>query len=131
MYDPLTVTGGFAAASTGVTLAALFPEATPAVVMCSLAGTALYVLSSRPHRLWRQVLFAMISFIGGIHSAETASEIIAAVINAGLGKVAPGASVHVTPGFGALVASAICVTVLLRVMAKYQTGERQKCGEDE
>lgn len=62
MYDPLTVTGGFAAASTGVTLAALFPEATPAVVMCSLAGTALYVLSSRPHRLWRQVLFALVSF---------------------------------------------------------------------
>ncbi|OQM39125.1 putative holin [Citrobacter braakii] len=126
MYDPLTVTGGFTAASTGVTLAALFPEATPAVVMCSLAGTALYVLSSRPHRLWRQVLFALVSFIGGIHSAGTASEIIAAVINAGLGKIAPGASVQVTPGIGALVASTVCVSILLRVMSKYQGGIQTK-----
>ncbi|EFB5187769.1 hypothetical protein NZZ21_004612 [Escherichia albertii] len=131
MHSSLTITGAVAAGSTGVTLSTLFPEATPAVVICSLAGTALYVLSSRPHRVWRQILFALISFIGGIHSAETVSEIIAAVINAWLVKIAPGASVHVTPGIGALVASTICVSVLLRVMAKYQDGRQTKKGEEQ
>ncbi|ENG6258250.1 hypothetical protein ABU550_003190, partial [Yersinia enterocolitica] len=47
MYEPLTLSAGVTAASAGVTFAAMFPEATPAVVVCSLAGTALYVLSSR------------------------------------------------------------------------------------
>ncbi|MGT3269443.1 putative holin, partial [Yersinia enterocolitica] len=71
MYEPLTLPVGVTTASAGVTFAAMFPEATPAVVVCSLAGAALYVLSSRPHRLWRQVLFALISFIGGIYCADT------------------------------------------------------------
>ncbi|WP_459350088.1 phage holin family protein, partial [Yersinia enterocolitica] len=48
MYEPLTLSAGVTAASVGVTFASLFPEATPAVVICSLAGAALYVLSSRP-----------------------------------------------------------------------------------
>ena len=135
MTEPITSTAGVAiatgaaAASTGATFATLFPEATPAVVVCSLAGAALYVLSSRPYRLWRQVVFALISFIGGIYSAGTTSEIIAAVINASIGKFAPGVSVHVTPGIGALVASTICVSILLRVMAKYQPVAAQKSEE--
>ncbi|CNK80780.1 putative exported phage-related protein [Yersinia enterocolitica] len=97
----------------------MFPEATPAVVVCSLAGAALYVLSSRPHRLWRQVLFALISFIGGVCCADTASEIIAALINAGLNQLSPPVTIRVTPAIGALVASTVCVSVLLRVMSKY------------
>lgn len=44
MSEPLTA--GVAAGSAGVTFAALFPEATPAVMICALAGAALYVLSS-------------------------------------------------------------------------------------
>lgn len=125
MYEPLTVPGalvasGGAAASVGVTLASTFPEATPAVVICSLAGAALYVLSSRPHRFWRQVLFALISFIGGIYCADTASEILAALINAGLSQIAPDTSVSVTPAMGALVASTITVSILVRVMSRYR-----------
>ncbi|OWF75673.1 hypothetical protein B4903_19330 [Yersinia frederiksenii] len=119
MYEPLTLSAGVTAASAGVTFAAMFPEATPAVVVCSLAGTALYVLSSRSHRLWRQVLFALISFIGGVYCADAASEIIAALINAGLNQLGPPVTVRVTPAIGALVASTVCVSVLLRVMSKY------------
>ncbi|MCG2969094.1 hypothetical protein KZ292_28045, partial [Escherichia coli] len=40
MSEPLTA--GVAAGSAGVTFAALFPEATPAVMICALAGAALY-----------------------------------------------------------------------------------------
>ncbi|MBW5818883.1 hypothetical protein H0I54_22250, partial [Yersinia kristensenii] len=119
MYEPLTLPVGVTTASAGVTFAAMFPEATPAVVVCSLAGAALYVLSSRSHRLWRQVLFALISFIGGIYCADPASEIIAALINAGLNHLSPPVTIRVTPAIGALVASTVCVSVLLRVMSKY------------
>ncbi|PNM18854.1 putative holin [Yersinia enterocolitica] len=119
MYEPLTLPVGVTTASAGVTFAAMFPEATPAVVVCSLAGAALYVLSSRPHRLWRQVLFALISFIGGVYCADMASEIIAALINAGLDQLSPPVTIRVTPAIGALVASTVCVSVLLRVMSKY------------
>lgn len=63
MSEPLTA--GVAAGSAGVTFAALFPEATPAVMICALAGAALYVLSSGQHRFWKQVIFALISFVGG------------------------------------------------------------------
>ncbi|MDU4231987.1 MAG: putative holin [Klebsiella grimontii] len=51
MSDPLTVAGGFAAGTVGVTLATLFPEATPGVMLFSLGGAALYVLTSEPHQI--------------------------------------------------------------------------------
>ncbi|MGT3269667.1 putative holin, partial [Yersinia enterocolitica] len=47
------------------------------------------------------------------------SEIIAALINAGLNHLSPPVTIRVTPAIGALVASTICVSVLLRVMSKY------------
>lgn len=97
MYEPLTFTAGATAASAGITFASLFPEATPAVVLCSLSGAALYVLSAHSHRLCRQIMFALISFVGGIYCADTASEIIAVVINAGLRHFAPGALAGVHP----------------------------------
>ncbi|MGQ7195072.1 putative holin, partial [Escherichia sp. HC-TM1] len=35
-----TATAGVAAGTTGITFATMFPEATPAVMLCSLAGAA-------------------------------------------------------------------------------------------
>ncbi|MHA3403516.1 putative holin [Yersinia enterocolitica] len=131
MFEPLTLSAGVTAASVGVTFASLFPEATPAVVICSLAGAALYVLSSRPHRLWRQVLFALISFIGGIYCADTASEIIAVLINVGLNQLSTPVTIRVTPAIGALVASTVCVSVLLRVMSKYHLNPDSNGKEDD
>ncbi len=117
-----TVTAGVAAGTTGVTFATLFPEATPAVMVCSLAGAALYILSSEDHKIWKQILFALISFIGGIYCAGTASEIIAALINAGLNQLSPPVSIKVSPAIGALAASTVSVTVLLRVLKRSRTG---------
>ncbi|HCU0177938.1 TPA: hypothetical protein OUE19_000440 [Enterobacter hormaechei] len=117
-----TVTAGVAAGTTGITFATLFPEATPAVMVCSLAGTALYILSSEDHKIWKQIIFALISFIGGIYCAGTASEIIAALINAGLNQLSPPVSIKVSPAIGALAASTVSVTVLLRVLKRSRTG---------
>lgn len=116
-----TVTAGVAAGTTGITFATLFPEATPAVMVCSLAGAALYILSSEDHKIWKQILFALISFIGGIYCAGTASEIIAALINAGLNQLSPPVSIKVSPAIGALAASTVSVTVLLRVLKRSRT----------
>lgn len=117
-----TVTAGVAAGTTGVTFATLFPEATPAVMVCSLAGAALYILSSEDHKIWKQILFALISFIGGIYCAGTASEIIAAIINAGLNQLSPPVTIKVSPAIGALAASTVSVTILLRILARSKTG---------
>ncbi|HAV2196588.1 TPA: hypothetical protein O8U18_004089 [Enterobacter cloacae] len=117
-----TVTAGVAAGTTGITFATLFPEATPAVMVCSLAGAALYILSSEDHKIWKQILFALISFIGGIYCAGTASEIIAALINAGLNQLSPPVTVKVSPAIGALAASTVSVTILLRILARSKTG---------
>ncbi|MGX5101112.1 putative holin [Enterobacter cloacae] len=117
-----TVTAGVAAGTTGITFATLFPEATPAVMVCSLAGAALYILSSEDHKIWKQILFALISFIGGIYCAGTASEIIAALINAGLNQLSPSVTIKVSPAIGALAASTVSVTILLRILARSKTG---------
>lgn len=116
-----TVTAGVAAGTTGITFATLFPEATPAVMVCSLAGAALYILSSEDHKIWKQILFALISFIGGIYCAGTASEIIAALINAGLNQLGPPVTIKVSPAIGALAASTVSVTILLRILARSKT----------
>ena len=118
-----TVTAGVAAGTTGITFATMFPEATPAVMLCSLAGAALYVLNSEDHKLWKQILFALISFIGGVYCAGTASEIIAALINAALSHLSPPVAVKVSPAIGALAASTVSVTVLLRVLKRSKTGD--------
>ncbi|KTH22655.1 putative holin [Enterobacter cloacae] len=117
-----TVTAGVAAGTTGITFATLFPEATPAVMVCSLAGAALYILSSEDHKIWKQIFFALISFIGGIYCAGTASEIIAALINAGLNQLSPPVTIKVSPAIGALAASTVSVTFLLRILARSKTG---------
>jgi hypothetical protein len=117
-----TVTAGVAAGTTGITFATLFPEATPAVMVCSLAGAALYILSSEDHKIWKQILFALISFIGGIYCAGTASEIIAALINAGLNQLSPPVTIKVSPAIGALAASTVSVTILLRILARSKIG---------
>lgn len=117
-----TVTAGLAAGTTGITFATLFPEATPAVMVCSLAGAALYILSSEDHKIWKQILFALISFIGGIYCAGTASEIIAALINAGLNQLSPPVTIKVSPAIGALAASTVSVTILLRILARSKSG---------
>ncbi|EOZ1431393.1 putative holin [Enterobacter hormaechei] len=117
-----TITAGVAAGTTGITFATLFPEATPAVMVCSLAGAAMYILSSEDHKIWKQIIFALISFIGGVYCAGTASEIIAALINAGLNQLSPPVSIKVSPAIGALAASTVSVTVLLRVLKRSRTG---------
>lgn len=68
MSEPITIASGVTSATVGITFATMFPEATPGVMLCALAGAAMYVLTSEPHQLWKQMLFAVISFMGACSS---------------------------------------------------------------
>lgn len=111
-----------AAGTTGITFATLCPEATPAVIVCLLAGAVLYFLSSEDHKVWKQILFALILFIGGFYFAGTTSEIIAALINAALNQLSPPVTIKVLSAIGALAASTVSVTILLRILARSKIG---------
>jgi hypothetical protein len=136
MSDPLTVTigggvsAGVAAGSAGITFASFFPDATPAVMICALAGAALYVVTSEPHKIRKQLTLAVVSFIAGVYCAGVAADIITAVINAALSHLSPPVQVTVTPPIGALVAATISVTVLLRLMRKSRTASPPGLGRE-
>ncbi|WP_164989374.1 putative holin [Enterobacter cloacae] len=99
-----TVTAGVAAGTTGITFATIFPEATAAVMVCSPAGAALYILRSEDHKIWEQIRFTPFSLIGGISRAATASEIIAALMIASLNQLSLPVTIKVSPAIGALAA---------------------------
>lgn len=82
MTDPLTVSAGISTGTAGITITTFFPKAMPAVMLCSLVGAALYVLTADEHELWKQIVVALISFMGGMYFGGTAADIIAALINA-------------------------------------------------
>jgi hypothetical protein len=116
-----TITSTSLSVPAEVAFTGLFPEVTPSVVICSLAGSALYVVTSGNYGFWERFFLALVSFVGGIYGADITSIIMTAVIHSALGDLIPPKSVEVTPAIGALVASTICVTVLLRI----QTGSRR------
>ncbi|OIZ39953.1 putative holin [Citrobacter freundii] len=123
MSEPITIASGVTSATVGITFATMFPEATPGVMLCALAGAAMYVLTSEPHQLWKQMLFAVISFMGGVFFSVPMAKIIAGVINTALGLLQPPVSIEVSPNDGALVAASVSVAVLLRVVAKSRNGK--------
>lgn len=130
MSDPLTVASGVAAGTMGVSIAALFPEATPGVMLFALMGSALYVLTSEPHQIWKQAIFAVISFLGGVSFSGPMAKIMAALLNSALSMLTPPVTVEVSPNIGALVASSIAVAILLRILAKSKNGKLPGMEED-
>lgn len=132
MSETFTIVGvGLTSSSVGVTFATLFPEATPAVMLGSLAGTALYVLTSDPHQLWKQAIFALISFISGVFFSIPMAKIMAGIINTPLSLMKPPASIEVTPAVGAIVTASISVAVLLRILRKSKSGKMPGLGEED
>ncbi|BDH44885.1 hypothetical protein TUM12370_09290 [Salmonella enterica subsp. enterica serovar Choleraesuis] len=130
MSEPLTAAAGVAAGSTGIALATWFPEATPAVSICALAGALLYVITTPRFHLWKQVLFAAISFIGGIYGAGTAAEVLAVLLNAALSHISPTVTINVSPAVGALVASTVSVAALLKILARYRNNGNDDSKDD-
>lgn len=83
----------------------------------------MYVLTAEPHQLWKQIIFAVISFMSGVFFSEPMAKIMAGVINTPLSLMKPPVSIEVSPSIGALVSASISVAVLLRILAKSKRGK--------
>lgn len=118
--EPVTFTAGLNIRIIGGVIVSLFPEATPSVMLCALAGTALYIITEQAYEIWKQMIFAFISFVGGVYCAGMSADIIAAFINSILQKLEPGILIAVSPSVGALIGSSVCVTFLLRIISRYK-----------
>lgn len=77
----------------------------------------MYVLTAEPHQLWKQIIFAVISFM------RLMVKMMAGVINTPLSLLKPPVSIEVSPSIGALVSASISVAVLLRILAKSKRGK--------
>jgi hypothetical protein len=69
------------------------------------AGAAAYVITAEERKIWKQVIFVLISFIGGVFFAVPMAKIMAGIINT------------------ALVAASISVAVLLRILSRTKRGK--------
>lgn len=122
MSEPVTITTtAVASAAMGVTMNALFPDLTPQILMGSIMGTAIYVMTPTPFKIWKQIVFALISFITGIVVAQPVTDIIDGLLNSWLSHLNPPVVLRINPFIGAMIAALIAVTILLRIMKKSQT----------
>lgn len=80
------------------------------------------MLTSEPHQIWKQAIFAIISFLGGVSFAVPMATIMAGVINSALSLLTPPVTIEVSPNIGALVAASISVAILLRILSKSKNG---------
>ena len=126
MSEPITIATGAASATVGITFASMFPEATPGVMLCALAGAAMYVMTSEPHQLWKQMLFAVISFMGGAFFSVPMAKILAGGTNTALGPAPPPGSLQGSPDVRAPGGAFVFVAVLARNGAK--SPGRQEAG---
>lgn len=103
-------TSTFATAGvTAVALLSLFPGVDPAVVLGAFAGAVVFVMASDDLSSAKKAGFFLPSFAGGLLAAKTASSILALMFPP---------SVAVSPGVGALIASAVVVKTLLWLIAR-------------
>lgn len=124
MSEPVTITTTAVVSTTmGVTIGTLFPGVTPPILMGAIMGTAIYVMTPSIFPLWKQFIFAIISFVTGIIVAQPTTDIIDGLINYGLShlNLNPPLIIKINPFIGALVAALIAITILLRIMKKSKT----------
>lgn len=104
----------------GISLATLFPDATPSVILGALSGSAIYVLTSEPLSLWKQAIFATISFLAGLVAASSMTMLISGFVNELTRYLHPPIFVDIDPFFGSAAASALAITVLLHFIKKWR-----------
>ena len=104
----------------GVSLATMFPDATPSVILGALAGTAIYILTSEPLSIWKQAIFATISFFAGLIAASSMTMLISGFINELTRRLHPPMFVDIDPFFGSAAASALTISILLHFIKKWR-----------
>lgn len=111
---------GWLGGTAGIMIAYMFPDASPSVFMGALAGTALYVVTSEPHPIIKQIILSAFSFIAGLLSASAITLFLTGVINEITRKLHPPIFINVDPFFGSAIASGLAVTVFLHFLKKWR-----------
>ena len=106
---PAVIGGSVAAISTG------YPALTLPILLCSIAGAALFTLITHEPKVCKQAIYFFVSFVTGVSGYELSAAILSKAIN-----------FTVPNSVGALVASTIAVTVLTKLVELAQSWKQRK-----
>ena len=104
---PTVIGGSVAAVSAG------YPALTLPIILCSVAGAALFTLITHEPKIYKQCIYFFVSFVTGVCGYELCAAILSKAIN-----------LTVPNSVGALVASTIAVTVLTKLVEFAQSWKR-------
>ena len=106
---PAVIGGSVAAVSAG------YPALTLPIILCSVAGAALFTLITHEPQIYKQCIYFFVSFVTGVFGYELCAAILSKAINFTVPK-----------SVGALVASTIAVTVLTKLVELAQSWKRDE-----
>ena len=106
---PAVVGGSVAAVSAG------YPALTLPIILCSIAGAALFTLITHEPKIYKQCIYFFVSFVTGVSGYELSATILSKAI-----------SFTVPNSVGALIASTIAVTVLTKLVELAQSWRQRR-----
>ena len=106
---PAVVGGSVAAVSAG------YPALTLPIILCSIAGAALFTLITHEPKIYKQCIYFFVSFVTGVSGYELSATILSKAVNC-----------TVPNSVGALIASTIAVTVLTKLVELVQSWKRDE-----
>ena len=104
---PAVAGGGIAA------ILADHPTLSLPVILCSIAGAALFTLIVHEEKVYRQCIYFFVSFITGLSGYEMGASMLSKLT-----------STTVPDSIGALVASTVAVTILTKLVEKAQNWKK-------
>jgi uncharacterized membrane protein len=109
MAELTSIAAAVTTGATGVSILALFPGTDASTVLGAFAGASVFVMSSNELGPLKKMVFLVLAFIAGLIVAPLSSEL--------LSNFLPN-HVQVSESVGALLASALVIKVLTRLIAK-------------
>ena len=106
---PAVVGGSVAAVSAG------YPALTLPIILCSIAGAALFTLITHEPKIYKQCIYFFVSFVTGVSGYELSATMLSKAIN-----------FTVPNSVGALIASTIAVTVLTKLVEVVQSWRQRR-----
>ena len=106
---PAVVGGSVAAVSAG------YPDLTLPIILCSVAGAALFTLITHEPKIYKQCIYFFVSFVTGVSGYELSAAMLSKAIN-----------FTVPNSVGALIASTIAVTVLTKLVELARSWKQRK-----
>ena len=106
---PAVVGGSVAAVSAG------YPALTLPIILCSVAGAALFTLITHEPKIYKQCIYFFVSFVTGVSGYELSATILSKAVNC-----------TVPNSVGALIASTIAVTVLTKLVEVVQSWRQRR-----